>query len=112
MVALVETTMEYGVGHLGRDMAATTVETSRTALRRKYRAKLSMAARRGYANLLFDRTKYVSTCKASPNIAQMRQDMRSRGDMGEHSYLFMAHETDAPLRDAFPSSWGDCWGML
>ena len=22
----------------------------------------------------------------------------------------VAHETDVPVRDAFPSRWGDCWG--
>ena len=37
VVALVETTVEYGVDHFGRNMAATTVDTTRTALRRRYR---------------------------------------------------------------------------
>ena len=35
---LVETDVEYGVEQLGRSMAATTVETVRVALRRRYKA--------------------------------------------------------------------------
>ena len=110
VAALVETIVEYGVDHLGRNMATTTVETVRTALRRRYRVQSSMATWRGYANLLLDKTKYVGTCQATPNRAQIKQDMRGRGDMGEHSSLFMTHETDVLVRDAFPSGWGDCWG--
>ena len=53
VVALVEPGVKYGVEHLGKNMAAATVETTRTALRRRYRAQLSnVAAWRGYANLL------------------------------------------------------------
>jgi hypothetical protein len=49
VVQLVETTLvEYGAEHLGRNMAATTVNTLRTALRRRYMTQLSMAAWRGY----------------------------------------------------------------
>ena len=55
VVALVETVVEYVVEHLGRKMAATTVETARRTLRRIYRARLSMTAWRGYANLLLDK---------------------------------------------------------
>ena len=47
--------------HLGRNMAATTVDTVRVALRKRYKTHLSMAAWRRYANLLLDRTKYVGT---------------------------------------------------
>ena len=36
--------------------------------------------------------------------------MRGRGDKGEHLGLFGTHETDVPVRDAFPSGLGDCWG--
>ena len=110
VVQLVETAVEYGVEHLGRNMAATTVETVRNALRRRYMTQLSMTARRGYANLLLDRTKYVGSGQLAPNRAPIRQDMRGRGDKGEHLGLFSAHETDAPVMDAFPSGWGDCWG--
>ena len=60
-VALAETSVEYGVEYLGRNMAATTVDTMRSALRRRYKTPLSMAAWRGYANLLLDTTKYVGT---------------------------------------------------
>ena len=54
VVALVETAVKYGVEHLGWNMAATTVDTVRTSLRRRYMTQLSMAAWRGYANLLHD----------------------------------------------------------
>ena len=37
------------------------------------------------------------------------EDMRGRDDLGEHAGLYMAHETDVPMRDAFPSGWRDCW---
>jgi hypothetical protein len=72
--------------------------------------QLSMAAWRGYSNLLLDMTKYVGTCHAAHNMARIRQNMRGRGDMGEHAGLYMAHETDFPMRDAFPSRWGGYWG--
>ena len=42
-------------------MAATTVDAVRMALRRRYMPQLAMAAWRGYANLMLDRTKYVGT---------------------------------------------------
>ena len=61
VVQLVEIAVEYGVEHLGRNMAATTVDTARTALRRRYMTQLSMAAWRGYANLLLDMTKYADS---------------------------------------------------
>jgi hypothetical protein len=40
--------VEYGVGHLGRTTAATTVDAVRMALKRRYRAQLSTAVWRGY----------------------------------------------------------------
>ncbi len=42
VVGLVETAVEYGVEHLGRNMAAATVDTVRTTLRRRYKTQLSM----------------------------------------------------------------------
>ena len=36
VVSLVETAVEYGVEHLGRNMTATTVDRVRDALRRRY----------------------------------------------------------------------------
>ena len=36
VVSLVETAVENGVEHLGRNMAATTVDTVRAALRKRY----------------------------------------------------------------------------
>jgi hypothetical protein len=53
--------------------------------------------------LLLDMTKYVGTGQATPNRAQIRQDMKGRRNVGEHAGLYMAHETDVPVRDAFPS---------
>jgi hypothetical protein len=46
--------------------------------------QLSMAAWRGYANLLLDRTNYVGSGQSSPNKAHIQQDMRGGGGMGEH----------------------------
>jgi len=110
VVSLVETAVEYGVEHLGRNMAATTVDTVRASLRKRNITQLSMAAWRGYANLLLDRTKYVGTGHTAPNMVQIRQDMRGREDLGEHAGLYMAHETDVTIRDTFPSGWRVCWG--
>ena len=45
----------------GKMSSNVVVETVRTTLRRRYNAQLSMAAWRGYADLLLDRTKYVGT---------------------------------------------------
>ena len=40
---VVDMAVEYGVEHLGRTMAATTVDGVRTTLRRRYRTPLSVA---------------------------------------------------------------------
>ena len=72
IVSLVETAVEYGVEHLGRNKTATTVDRVRAALRRRYITRLLMAAWRKYANLLLDRTKYVGTCHVVANRAQIR----------------------------------------
>jgi len=69
--------------------------------------QLSMAAWRGYTNLLLDMTKSVGSGKSAPNRAHIRQDMRDMGDRGGHTGLFMAYETEVPMRDAFPSRWRD-----
>jgi hypothetical protein len=57
----IETAVEYGVEHMRRSIAATTVDAVRMALRRRYRTQLAMATWKGYANLVLDRTKYVGT---------------------------------------------------
>ncbi len=67
--------IEYGVGNIGRDMSATIVDKMRTTLRMRYKTQLSMAAWKGYANLLLDRTNYVGTCHTAPNRVQIRQNM-------------------------------------
>ena len=58
---VVNMAVEYGVEHLGRSMAATTVDGVRIALRRRYMTQLSVAIWRGYANLILDRVKYVGS---------------------------------------------------
>jgi hypothetical protein len=64
----------------------------------------------GYANLILDRVKCVGTGRLGPNIAQVRAEMRERADDGEFDGVWMAHETDVPLRDAYPNGWGDDGG--
>ncbi len=111
MTKLVEIAVEhYGAKHLGRNMATPTIDLVRVTLRRRYRTKVSMTAWKGYANLVLDMTKYVGTGRAGSNRAQNRKEMVDRGDIGEHDGIFMAHETNIPVRDAFPSRWGYCWG--
>ncbi len=72
--------------------------------------QLSMADWRGYANLILDRVKYVGIGRLGPNKAQVRAEMQKRADDGEFNGVRMAHETDVPLRDAFPNEWGDAGG--
>ena len=54
--------------------------------------------------------KYVGTGRLGPNKAQVRADMQERADEGEFEGLWMSHETDEPLRDAFPNGWGEFEG--
>ena len=44
---LMEIVVEYGAEHLGRNMAAPTIDLVRATLRRRYRTQLPMAARIG-----------------------------------------------------------------
>ena len=48
--------------------------------------------------------------RLGPNIAQVRAEMQERADDGEFDGVCMAHETDVPLRDAFPNGRGDARG--
>jgi hypothetical protein len=66
---VVNMAVEYGVEHLGRTIAATTVDGVKTALRRRFMTQLSMAVWRGYANLILDRVKYVGIGRLGPNKA-------------------------------------------
>jgi hypothetical protein len=79
----IETTVEYGVEHLGRTMAAATVDAVRTALKRRYMTQLAMATWKGYANLMLDRTKYVGTGTMGSNKAHIRQEIHDKADEGE-----------------------------
>jgi hypothetical protein len=94
---VVNMAVEYGVEHLGRMMAATTVDGVKIALRRRYMTQLSMAVWRGYANLILDRVKYVGIGRLGPNKAQVRAETQERADDGEFDGVWMAHETDVPL---------------
>ena len=109
MKDFVEIAVEYGVEQLGSSMAASTPGVLRVALRRRYRAQLSLAAWRGYANLILDRTKYIGTERTVTNRAPNTQAMIDRDDVGEHVGLWTAHETNVPLRDAFPTILRDSW---
>ncbi len=102
--------VEYGMEHLGRTMAATIVEAVKTTLKWRYRTQLSTTVWRGYANLILDRVKYVGTGRMGPNKAQVRAEMHDRADGGEFAGVWMAHETDVPIRDAFLNGWGECGG--
>ncbi len=82
----------------------------RTSLRRRYMTQLSMVVWRGYANLILDRVKYVGRGRLGPNKAHVRAEMQERADEGDFNGVWTAHETDVPLRDAFPSGWGDAGG--
>ena len=101
---VVNMAVENVMDHLGRTMAATTLDRVRTTLRRRNRTQLSMAFFKGYANLILDRVKYVGTRRLGPNKAQVRAEMQERADDGEFDGVWMAHETDVPLRDAFMPS--------
>ena len=45
-----------------------------------------------------------------PNKAQVLAEMHERANEGEFEGVWMAHETDVPLRDAFPNGWEDVGG--
>jgi hypothetical protein len=71
---------------------------------------LSMAVWRGYANSILDRVKYVGIGRLGPNKVQVRAEMQERANEGEFEGVWMGHETNVPLRDAFPNGWGDARG--
>ena len=48
-------------------------------------------------------TKYVGHGHTGMNMARIRQEMGDRADQGEYFDMWMAHETDVPIRNAFPS---------
>ena len=79
----IDTAVEYGVEHMGRKNTATTVDAVRIALRRRYRTQLTMTTWKGYANMFFDRTKYVGTGTTGHNKAQVWEDMIAMADVGE-----------------------------
>jgi hypothetical protein len=56
---------------------------------------------------MWDRVKYVGSRRLDPNKAQVRAEMQERADEGSFDGVWMAHETDVPLRDVFPDGWED-----
>ena len=64
----------------------------------------------GYANLILDRVKYVGIGRLGPYKAQLRAEMQERANEGHFEGVWMAHEIDVPLRDAFPNGWGGAGG--
>ena len=85
----VDMAVEYRVEHLGTSMAASTPDVLRVVLRRRYRAQLSIAAWRGYANLVLDKTKYVGTGRTGSNRAHNMMDLLGRSNAGEHNGLWL-----------------------
>ena len=82
----VEMAVEYGIGHLGVDMAAMTrmwmvrwLSNAHT----RHNCPLQRAWR-GYANLILERTRYVDTSVASTNRAHIGQEMIDRANAGKH----------------------------
>ena len=53
--------------------------------------------------MILDRVKYVGAGRMGPNKAQVRAAMHDRADGGEFAGMWMAHETNVPVRDAFPN---------
>jgi hypothetical protein len=110
VLEFIETAVEYGAVNLGDSLNAISLKVVKMALRRRFKAQLSLAAWRGYANLILERTKYVGTGVLGTNKAQWRQEFISRADAGEDVGLHGAQDRDVPLSDAFPTGWGDRWG--
>jgi hypothetical protein len=98
----IELAVDYGAEHLGRTIAATIVEAVKGALRRRYKSLLSTANWRGLAKLVLDRTKVVGSGHVGMNRSQIRQKTGDRADQEDYLNMRIAHETDVPLRIAFP----------
>ncbi len=79
----VELAMEYGVEHIGRTMAATSLDSMKAALTRMYKIQLATTAWKGYANLVLDMTKYEGTGSAKVNKVHFRKSMNARAHEGE-----------------------------
>ena len=92
----VDLAVDYGAEHLGKSMAASTMDIVRQAIKRRYMVRLSMASWRGYANLILDRTKYAGEGIEGLNMDQIRLGMIDMADEGEFDSPFLAHETNLP----------------
>jgi len=73
----VEVAVEYGVEHLDTYMDASTPDALRVALRRRYRAQLSMAAWRGYASLVLERKKERKNEREKEKKKERKKDRNS-----------------------------------
>jgi hypothetical protein len=97
----VEPTVEYGMEHMGRTMAATSVEVVKATLRRRYKTQIATAAWKEYATLVLDKTKYVGTGAAGINKAQVRSLIeRMRGSLWGCTWLMRhmsQHGMPSPL---------------
>jgi hypothetical protein len=97
----IDLAVDYGAEHLGKSMAASTLDMVRHALKRRYMAQLSMASWRGYAKLIIGRIKYVRDGIEGLNRDQIRLGMVERADHGEFESLFLAREMDMPREILF-----------
>jgi hypothetical protein len=79
----IDLAMDYGAEHLRKSMAASTMDTLRQALKKRYKAQLSMAPWSGYANLILDRNKYVGDGIEGLNREHIMLGMVDKADQGE-----------------------------
>ena len=86
---VVDKAVDYGAEHLGKSMAASTVDIVRHALKRRCMAQLSMASWSRYANLILDRTKNVGGGVEGLNKDQIRLGMIDRANQGEFDSCFL-----------------------
>ncbi len=86
---LIEIAVEYRAEHLGKNMAVTSVDTTRTTLWGRYKTQLFLEAWRRYANLILDRVKYVGTGRSGNIMAQITQERdpyQHAGGTGSHPH--------------------------
>jgi hypothetical protein len=79
----IDLAVDYGAEHLGLTTETSSMDTIHQALKRRYKAQLSIVSWRGYANLILDRTKYVGDGIKALNKDQIKLRMIYRADNGE-----------------------------
>ena len=80
-------------------MEATSLEVVRQSLKHRYKAQLSMASWRGYANLIQDRTNFVGDVVKGLNRKQIKLIMLDKAEQGEFDSLLMARDTNMSMGD-------------